>query len=1565
LGNTLDLKLPKTTFNHVHSLIQIYILCVSSIRSKLTEYHFGRGIEMNTCEFCHTLLPPQAVFCSQCGSRRSIPGEISLGASTERNSTGQINENATVLSDISYPISTPLSKPSNSQLPTYGNISEADAENEILHPFEDGINDIYAHTIPPVNYIPPKDAVVQEQQEEEDDDEGNFVPLPLPFTPAGGNVPLAQGKLFADAIPSANAPHVYSSLMGEAATPPPPTPSTPTPPPPPAYGSPQPGNMPTTPAQQPVVHHPHPSQQLHKPHPAQHLRPSCLITIIVVLLLGSITAMVLITLSVVSPQQSSPNAWIVNHPAPGDTIFLRGVNFTPNETITITVDAQATNAEQNSSTAYLNNSMSISSAFTQARQRTSHALADQMWTIKIGPDGSFNLPVPYNPAWQATKTHKFYIFGSDNKLMKALPFTYESTVVNNPTKVANCENTSDTISLGSILEGSKQPIKKVSSICTVGSGPVKWSAKWDQSWLKTTPGGMVTAPGVVDLPLQASIGSLKPGAYTAHLTFSSANGQVQQKVILVVLKRNTILPLPSAPPPQPLVAPRVSCVNVAPQALSFTAIANERTTLQQTIQLNNCGDSAYWSSSTGTNNGGHWLGTGASKGTLPVGKLQLINITASSTYLREGQYTGQIKFSIGDSSSALPVTLTVLPAQTKQLCISSSTRTLDFYSNPNQGDPAPQYITLINCGGAGHWSSSLATDDGTNWLNVNPSSHFLERHGTQRIGISVSSALLDAGRYSGEVTLAMGSSIVTIHVNFHVATWCMYPSPQFLRFSVVEGATYSQSKSITLTNCGDPNEWYGAPLTRNGKGWLDIDRHSGKLGHRPQQVTVNVSAADLKHGTYAGEIIFAIGFHIVSVKVSLVVLPPDGGNHFCLGVNTNKLTFYTSGDQGSPLPQTIYLSNCGSKGTWTSETEDWIRLTPHSAVLDGDDVDEILVAPILPDTRNRFYSGTITFHLGTALQQVRVELNVRNPQPKHACIGTDQPSLSFTGYGNTDTSGQSNAGISSFSYNRQTSNSGSIRIHNCGDDGHWRIQGIGYEDSSLPAWLNVSPKSGFLSRDGWDTLAFNVNYAKLGEGTYGADVPVTIVTDDNRTATIRIDVTLTIVSKPDSPHKCTVSPSSLTFNSKWGEDAPGTRSITISGCRPFDRLNEWEDSGGIVFVGLGDGTVDRDGSHTFSVGINPSRGDAGQHNYTLTFSSSSGDIITVPIIWNMEVKTSRPCIEGTASSLHVSLNVGERKTIPFNFRNCGPDMGRVQVSGSGGSGWLTLNSGGSPIDGSGSYATGDGPGVSALCDATNMAPGQYRGSITAHIDTGHGVMDTNVPVLLDVLNTNPAQPTTINTPPKANNPDGSSPFVNNTPTVTPGAGPTATATDTPGATATVGSDSTTPTGTAGATATDTPTIGSGKSAPIATNTPTAIDTPTPTTAVATDTPTPPTPTPTTAVATDTPTPPTPTPTTAAATDTPTPPTPTPTTAAPTDTPVPPTPTPTPVPPTPTPVPPTPTPVPPTPTPVPSTPTPVPPTPTPVPPTPTPIPPTPTPIPPTPTPTVTPTDTPTGSPTSSG
>src|SRR5205814_10384833 len=111
--------------------------------------------------------------------------------------------------------------------------------------------------------------------------------------------------------------------------------------------------------------------------------------------------------------------------------------------------------------------------------------------------------------------------------------------------------------------------------------------------------------------------------------------------------RNTILPLPSAPPPPPQVAPRVSCISVAPQALSFTAIANQRSPLQQTVQLNNCGDSAYWSSSSGTNNGGQWLGTGSPKGSLPVGKLQFINITVSSASLREGQYTGQIKFLIG------------------------------------------------------------------------------------------------------------------------------------------------------------------------------------------------------------------------------------------------------------------------------------------------------------------------------------------------------------------------------------------------------------------------------------------------------------------------------------------------------------------------------------------------------------------------------------------------------------------------------------------------------------------------------------------------------------------------------------------------------------------------------------------------------------------------------------------------------------------------------------------------------------------------------------------------------
>ncbi|TMC81691.1 MAG: hypothetical protein E6J10_11410, partial [Chloroflexi bacterium] len=359
---------------------------------------------------------------------------------------------------------------------------------------------------------------------------------------------------------------------------------------------------------------------------------------------------------------------------------------------------------------------------------------------------------------------------------------------------------------------------------------------------------------------------------------------------------------------------KIECVSATPLSLYFTNLAKQNNTLLQRVTLNNCGDSGTWSASAFADSGKQWLGIDSSRGTLQSGGLQDIIIAASSANLQPGTYTGHVTFSIGSSNIEVQVTFTVRPPKAPP-CIYVNTQSLIFIGYTGQSDPSSQQVTLVNCGVTGHWATSIVTDDGANWLSINPANGGLKGGGARQVSVVASSTELDKGAYTGHITFAMGSSIITVNVTLIVKPQCIEAGPQSLYFESIAGQDDPSAQSVTIANCGAAGEWFGSVSTYQGGNWLSINQSTGHLIEgTARSIAVKVSGAQMSRGTYTGQVLFAMGSKTVPVRVTFTVRDTNE----CISVNPDRLNFTNIQDRGDPDPQTVTIGNWCNTVTWSS-----------------------------------------------------------------------------------------------------------------------------------------------------------------------------------------------------------------------------------------------------------------------------------------------------------------------------------------------------------------------------------------------------------------------------------------------------------------------------------------------------------------------------------------------------------------------------------------------------------------------------------------------------------------------
>jgi predicted nucleic acid-binding Zn ribbon protein len=638
--------------------------------------------------------------------------------------------------------------------------------------------------------------------------------------------------------------------------------------------------------------------------------------------------------------QTPPPALILSgNIVPGGNISVQGRNFSPGGSVTFTIDGHTAKIVSGSSPEQhlpgTDGLALVSLSLSQLAPQTAKTPSGGT-SVPVKSDGTFEATIQVDPHWPVGSPHLLVATEQSSGQHAHVTIT-----VPHRAELVSCSHSTATtnIALGPVLEGQKQPVSTIFTLCTTGSGMLQWTASWDQQqakWLQVDRTGQIQAPLWKQFMISASAGSLTAGTYSATVTFSDQNSPTKISLKVMFIVRS---------------AQATDCLNTSMASLSFTATQGQPSPSPQSVKLSNCGNPGSWSATTHTDDGANWLSLSPASGQLEGKSSFDISVAISSSRLGQGIYTGQVTFKIGTGMAVVNVLLIVQPSGQNPPCISVAPQSLTFSAMQGQGNPDSQVATVGNCGPAGSWSATASTADGGNWLNINPATGNLAANATQDVSITVSSANLQIGTYSGLVTFKMGSSMATVSLAFTILQEqqkpCLSVNTPSLPFTGAQGQGDPAPQTITLTNCGPSGSWSAS--TANGSSWLGITPSSGNLNTGATQdvsvsasitrlsavqydVSVSASIAGLSAVQYNGTITFTIstgsGKASAPVAVSLTVQPPPPAQ-LCniMDANLGEL------QQGQSTSGVITFDNCGGQPLqWSASFHDgWGGVTLNNS----------------------------------------------------------------------------------------------------------------------------------------------------------------------------------------------------------------------------------------------------------------------------------------------------------------------------------------------------------------------------------------------------------------------------------------------------------------------------------------------------------------------------------------------------------------------------------------------------------------------------------------------------------
>jgi hypothetical protein len=965
-----------------------------------------------------------------------------------------------------------------------------------------------------------------------------------------------------------------------------------------------------------------------------------------------------------------PPALILNgQVVPGGLISLHGSNFTSGGTITITVDGHPATLANSSSSGQVSSDTPGLETYALGAFQVGNGPGSGS-TVSARSDGSFDATVRLDANWPAGSSHMIVATEQSSGQSARMSF-----VIPQRSALSSCSKSTNntTIMLGPVTVGQVQPVAAPFTLCSTGSGTVNWTASWNQqqaSWLHLASSGKIQAPLIQQLQVSASANGLKAGFYQATVTFSSQGSSLK-----LILNVTFIVRLPNT----------TTCINTSTQTLSFIATQGQGNPATQSIIISNCGDPNAWTASTHTDDGANWLSTGSNSGTLQSKGTQNVPIRVTSTMLVAGTYTGQITFKVGASTATVNIILTIQPPA-QNTCVIANPNTVGFTATQGQGDPGAQVITIGNCGSSGNWSASTSTTDGANWLSVSSTHGNLNANGTSNVSVAVTSAGLQNGTYTGQVTFRMGSSTATVSVFFDIQqmqnNYCISTNTGSLVFTTTQGQGDPDAQRLILLNCGTTGDW--SVSSANNSNWLGVDVTHGHLhSGASQDILVAARTAQLHAGQYHDRLIFTLGTSTEYVDIGLVIQPTTD----CIQANTQELNFvaYQGGD--NPPAQVVTIGNCGgSAGDWSAQkgpSSSWLGFQATNGRLGVGATEDVKVGVVIGGLIAGPDHSQIIFTLGSSTVVVQINLSVQSPIGQ--CIQANPNALVFTA-----TAGQRDP-------DPQT-----VTLTNCGSAGDWSASSAHGSN-----WLNGNPVNGHLDSQGTsgatqDVLVV-VSIAHLDPGIYRDRITFAL-----GTSSAVVDIQLNVQSVPIAP--CIrASTDSLTFTATQGQGDPAPQMLTLLNC---GSAGDWSASSANnsawINPSLFDGHLEAHAMQDITVSVSASQLDPGKYNDTLIFTlgSATARVNVTLIIAPISTPPPKDCIQANPQSLTFTATQGQGDPAPqtVTLTNCGP-AGDWSMASANNSGWLSVHAPNNHLE---ANATQD---VSVSVSTGNLNPGINRNTL--------------------------------------------------------------------------------------------------------------------------------------------------------------------------------------------------------------------------------------------------------------
>lgn len=363
--------------------------------------------------------------------------------------------------------------------------------------------------------------------------------------------------------------------------------------------------------------------------------------------------------------------------------------------------------------------------------------------------------------------------------------------------------------------GGTNPAAQLISIANTDGGTLTWTASDNAAWLTLSP---ASGSGNGTIIATVNTAGLVAGTLNATITVAAPGATTKSVPVTLTVTQAT----------------STSGFSVSPSTLAYTGTVGDPN-LPGSVSVTNTGTTALtvtWAASI------NWLVAiqpGITQ-TIQPGQSGTFTLTSSTAGLGAGTYSGTATLSAtGATTVTVPVTFTVTAAPVPP-AIGASPTSLSFTAQQGGGNPTAQTVSLSNTGGG-----TLSWSAGANitWLAVSPTSG----SGNGAVTVSVTTGILPAGSYTGNITLsATGALSTTVPVTFTVtATSTINLSPSSLSYAATQGAANPANQNISLTNSGGTLNW----TVSDSASWLSVSPASGS-----STLTSAVNTTGLAAGTY-------------------------------------------------------------------------------------------------------------------------------------------------------------------------------------------------------------------------------------------------------------------------------------------------------------------------------------------------------------------------------------------------------------------------------------------------------------------------------------------------------------------------------------------------------------------------------------------------------------------------------------------------------------------------------------------------------------------------------------------